>query len=56
VNPWDDDGWAGPPQKRPRPSWGCALAAIIGSVATIVVIVIVVKLLASLINVGDLMP
>jgi hypothetical protein len=56
VNPWDDDGWTGSPKKRPTSNWGCAIAAIIGSVATIVVLIIVIKLLASLINVGNLMP
>lgn len=66
MNPWDDDGWADrggtdrrddpARRKRPTSSWGCALAAIVGSVTVIVVAIIVIKLLASLINVGELMP
>jgi hypothetical protein len=69
VNSWDDDGWARPAgagappgpdgsagRRRPGSNWGCALAAIIGSIATVIVAIIVLKLLASMINVGDLMP
>jgi hypothetical protein len=67
VDPWNDDYESGagsqPSEpaawdhaKKPKPGWGCAVAAIVGSIATIVAIIIVVKFLASLINPGDLSP
>lgn len=39
-DPWRDDERPGEPA-RPPSSWGCALAAIIGSVAVVVAVVIV---------------
>lgn len=63
MQPWDDDEDSRPDKpdswdhaKKPKPGWGCAVAAIIGSIATIVAIIIVVKFLAGLINAGDFSP
>ena len=42
--------------KKPKPGWGCAVAAIIGSLTLVVVVIIIVKFLASLFNPGDLSP
>jgi hypothetical protein len=42
VDPWSDDG-AQPPRK---PGWGCLAAVIIGSVTTVVALVIVLKVIA----------
>lgn len=41
-DPWSDD--APPPRQA---SWGCLVAAIIGSVTTVIAVVIVLKLIAS---------
>jgi hypothetical protein len=60
VNPWNDDDsrptepGAWDHAKRPKPGWGCAVAAIVGSIATVVAIIIIVKFLAGLFNPGDL--
>jgi hypothetical protein len=53
VNPWDE----GDEQRRPAPSrWGCALAAIIASVAFVVAAVLVLTFANGLANdvLGDL--
>jgi 3-methyladenine DNA glycosylase/8-oxoguanine DNA glycosylase len=43
MNPWDDDG-----ERPPRQAgWGCLVAAIIGSVTTVIAAVIVINLVAS---------
>jgi len=43
LNPWDDDE-----AQRPRQmGWGCLAAVIIGSVTTIVAVVIVLKVVTS---------
>lgn len=45
VNPWDDDDL-----RAPRPAgWGCAIAAIIGSITAVILLVVVAKLASSLI-------
>jgi hypothetical protein len=41
-DPWNDDEQ--PPRQA---SWGCLAAAIIGSVTTVIVLVIVINLIAS---------
>jgi hypothetical protein len=53
---WDDDGWADGRKRPARPGWGCALAAIVGSVAVVVAAVLVIKLLAGLVDVSELSP
>jgi hypothetical protein len=43
LNPWDEDE-----SRRPRQvGWGCLAAVIIGSITTIVAVVIVLKVVAS---------
>jgi hypothetical protein len=39
MSPWSDDDAPGPHRKRPS-NWGCAIAAIVGSIALIVVVVL----------------
>ena len=43
MNPWDDDE----AQRPRRMGWGCLAAVIIGSITTIVAVVIVLKVVAS---------
>lgn len=44
VDPWDESD-----ERAPRQAgWGCAIAAIIGSITTVIVIVLVIRLVASL--------
>jgi hypothetical protein len=42
VNPWDDN--APPPRQA---SWGCLAAVIIGSIATVIAVVIVCNVIGS---------
>lgn len=39
TDPWSDED-----RPPPRSNWGCAIAAIIGSVATVIAIIIVFRL------------
>ena len=55
MNPWDEGGERD--ERRPGPSrWGCALAAIIGSVAFVVTAILVLTFANGLANdvLGDL--
>jgi hypothetical protein len=44
TDPWADDGGDRPPRQL---GWGCLAAMIIGSVATLVAAVIVIRVIAS---------
>ena len=46
FDPWSED----PEPSKPRPKWGCALAAIIGSIATVVALIFVCMAAAPLIE------
>jgi hypothetical protein len=43
VNPWDDDG-----ERPPRElGWGCLAAVIIGSVTSVIAVVIIIRVIAA---------